>query len=71
MGRGNRFTCCRLCKGPDPEPDRTVPIRLAAKVNALGLRQISCESMHPRDPQSRPLEFNLRPHEDGSAAMRN
>ena len=63
-------TIIRTYTGPDGGPDRTVPIRLAAKVNVLGLLQISCESMDPRTPQSWPLEFNLRPHELGSAAAR-
>ena len=51
-----------------PGPTGTVPVRLAAKMNALGLLQISCVSTDPRMPQSWPLEFNLRPHEHGRAA---
>ena len=47
-----------------------MPVRLAAKMNALGLLQISCVSTDPLIPQSWPLEFNLRPHEHGSAAAR-
>ena len=34
-----------------------------AKVNELGLLQVSCRSLAPDIPQSWPLEFNLRPHE--------
>jgi molecular chaperone DnaK (HSP70) len=64
-------TIIRTPNGPDAEPDRTVPVRLAAKINALGLLQISCVSKDPLIPQSWPLEFNLRPHERGSAATRN
>jgi len=64
-------TIIRTPNGPDAAPDRTVPVRLAAKINALGLLQISCVSKDPLIPQSWPLEFNLRPHERGSAAMRN
>ena len=52
----------------DAGPDRSVPVRLAAKMNALGLLQISCVSTDPPTPQSWPLEFNLRPHEQGNAA---
>ena len=61
-------TIIRTANGPDAGPDRTVPVRLAAKMNALGLLQISCVSTDPLTPQSWPLEFNLRPHEHGSAA---
>lgn len=55
-----------------PEPSRpgtsqTVPVRLAAKMNALGLLQVSCFSADPTIQQSWPLEFNLRPHERGGA----
>ena len=58
-------TIIRTANGPDAGSDRTVPVRLAAKMNALGLLQISCVSMDPLTPQSWPLEFNLRPHEHG------
>jgi molecular chaperone DnaK (HSP70) len=54
--------------GPDARPDRTVPVRLAAKMNTLGLLQISCVSTDPLTPQSWPLEFNLRPHECSNGA---
>ena len=63
-------TIIRTAHGADAGPDRTVPVRLAAKMNALGLLQISCVGTDPRSPQSWPLEFNLRPHEQGSAAAR-
>jgi hypothetical protein len=43
----------------------TVPVRLLAKMNALGLLQVSCVSADPERPQSWPLEFNLRPQEHG------
>ena len=43
----------------------TLPVRLVAKMNALGLLQIACVSADPETPQSWPLEFNLRPHEPG------
>jgi molecular chaperone DnaK (HSP70) len=46
---------------------RTIPVRLAARVNALGLLQVSCVSADLAIQQSWPLEFNLRPHEQDSA----
>jgi molecular chaperone DnaK (HSP70) len=63
-------TIIRSVDGPDAGPERTVPVRLVAKMNALGLLQISCVSLDLLAPQSWPLEFNLRPHEHGSAAAR-
>ena len=60
-------TIIRTGGGPDVGPDRTVPVRLAAKMNALGLLQISCVSTDPLTPRSWPLEFNLRPHEHNRA----
>ena len=63
-------TIIRTAHGADAGPDRTVPVRLAAKTNALGLLQISCVGTDPQTPQSWPLEFNLRPHEQGNAAAR-
>jgi molecular chaperone DnaK (HSP70) len=63
-------TIIRTACGAEAGPDRTVPIRLAAKLNALGLLQISCVGTDPRTPQSWPLEFNLRPDEGGRAATR-
>jgi molecular chaperone DnaK (HSP70) len=63
-------TIIRTAIGGDAGSDRTVPVRLAAKMNALGLLQISCVGTDPQAPQSWPLEFNLRPHEHGSAAAR-
>jgi molecular chaperone DnaK (HSP70) len=47
--------------------DRSVRVRLAAKMNALGLLQISCVSADPSLQQSWPLEFNLRPQEQSNA----
>ena len=63
-------TIIRTAHGADVGSDRTVPVRLAAKTNALGLLQISCVGTDPQTPQSWPLEFNLRPHEQGGAAAR-
>ena len=63
-------TIIRTAHGADAGPDRTVPVRLAAKMNALGLLQISCVGTDAQTPRSWPLEFNLRPHEHGRAAAR-
>ena len=46
----------------------TIPVALNARVNELGLLQVSCRSLAPNIPQSWPLEFNLRPHERDLAA---
>ena len=46
--------------------DRHVPVRLAAKMNALGLLQVSCVSTDPSVQQSWPLEFNLRAQEQSN-----
>ena len=68
VGPRKRLTRCCPCRrssertnGPDAGLDRTVSVRLAAKMNALGLLQISCVSMDPLIQQAWPLEFNLRP----------
>jgi molecular chaperone DnaK (HSP70) len=54
----------------DPsEPGTTVPVRLVARMNALGLLQISCVSSDPANQQSWPLEFNLRLQDEGSAGV--
>jgi molecular chaperone DnaK (HSP70) len=63
-------TIIRTAHKADAGPDRTVPVRLAAKMDALGLLQISCVGTDPQTPQSWPLEFDLRPNEHGSAAAR-
>jgi molecular chaperone DnaK (HSP70) len=59
-------TIIRTANGQDGS-DRSVPVRLAAKMNALGLLQISCVSTDPSIQQSWPLEFNLRPQEQSNA----
>jgi len=56
------------------EPSRrgtsgTMPVRLVARMNALGLLQISCVSADPACRQSWPLEFNMRPHDQGGAGV--
>ena len=63
-------TIIRTDDRPDAGLDRTVSVRLAAKMNALGLLQISCVSIDPLTPQAWPLEFNLRPHELRTATAR-
>jgi molecular chaperone DnaK (HSP70) len=44
-----------------------LPVRLSTTMNELGLLQVRCVSTNPRVPQSWPLEFNLRPHENDTA----
>jgi hypothetical protein len=63
-------TFIRTAHGADVGSDRTVPVRLAAKMNAVGLLQISCVGTDPQAPQAWPLEFNLRQHEQDGAAVR-
>ena len=63
-------TIIRMTHPIDAGPIRTVPVRLAAKMNALGLLQISCVGTDAQIPQFWPLEFNLRPHEHGGAVAR-
>jgi molecular chaperone DnaK (HSP70) len=59
-------TIIKLADQPATETMRTLPVRLKAKMNELGLLQVSCVSADPRIRQSWPLEFNLRPHEQDS-----
>ena len=47
------------------EDDR-VPVTLTARMNELGLLQVACVSADPSQPESWPLEFNLRQHEPGN-----
>ena len=52
-----------------PGTTATLPVKLIASANELGLLQVSFVSTDPLIRQSWPLEFNLRPHEqDGPAA---
>jgi molecular chaperone DnaK (HSP70) len=50
------------------ELPRTIPVTLNAKVNELGLLQVSCRSLTRGIRQCWPLEFALRPHEGGGPA---
>src|SRR5262249_1992417 len=59
-------TIIRTANGQGGSEGR-VPVRLAAKMNTLGLLQISCVSTGPSIPQSWPVEFNLRPQEQSNA----
>ena len=54
--------------GAADDGGRTVPVTLTAKLNELGLLQVSCVGSDPGAAQSWPLEFNLRPHEHGPSA---
>jgi molecular chaperone DnaK (HSP70) len=45
----------------------SLPVRLVARMNALGLLQISCVSADPGNQKSWPLEFNMRPHDPEGA----
>ena len=56
----------KLADQPATETMRTLPVRLKAKMNELGLLQVACVSADRNIRQSWPLEFNLRPHEQDS-----
>ena len=45
------------------ETESVIPVALDAKVNELGLLQVSCRSLAPDVLHAWPLEFNLRPLE--------
>lgn len=61
-------TIATVARPTSGELASTIPVALNAKVNELGLLQVSCRGLAPDIPQSWPLEFNLRPHERGLAA---
>ena len=46
-----------------------MPVSLVARMNALGLLQISCISAAPGSGQSWPLEFNMRLHEQDGVSV--
>ena len=46
-----------------------MPVNLVARMNALGLLQISCISAASGSQQSWPLEFNMRLHNQGDASV--
>jgi hypothetical protein len=55
-------------EGSSADATSTVPVALNARLNELGLLQVSCRSQVRRIRQSWPLEFNLRPHGGDLAA---
>jgi DNA-K related protein len=62
-------TIVRTAEPSRPGTRGSLPVRLVARMNALGLLQISCVSAAPGNQQSWPLEFNMRPHDhDGVGA---
>jgi len=56
-------TVARIEKSASRELGRTIPVTLTARLNELGLLQVSCRSTDPRIRQSWPLDFDLRRHE--------
>jgi molecular chaperone DnaK (HSP70) len=61
-----------IVRTADPSPagtGGTLPVRLVARMNALGLLEISCVSAEPGSQQSWPLEFNMRLHNQGGASV--
>jgi len=63
-------TIARTDETPRDDASRTVPVRLVAKMNALGLLQISVVSADPALARSWPLEFDLRAHDPGAGTSR-
>jgi molecular chaperone DnaK (HSP70) len=62
-------TIVRTAEPSRSETSGSLPVRLVARMNALGLLQVSCVSADPGSQQSWPLEFNVRPHDqDGAGA---
>jgi molecular chaperone DnaK (HSP70) len=55
-------TIARVDKAANRESERAIPVILTARLNELGLLQVSCRSTHPRIRQSLPLDFDLRRH---------
>ena len=53
----------------EAEGNSTIPVVLNARINELGLLQLSCRSLATHMPQSWPLEFNLRPQEGGTSPV--
>ncbi len=61
-------TVATLARPPSGKSAETIPVALSAKVNELGLLQLSCRSLAADIAQSWPLEFNLRPQERAAVA---
>jgi molecular chaperone DnaK (HSP70) len=64
-------TVIKLADSASGETFNTLPVKLAASANALGLLHVSCVSTDHRVEQSWPLEFNLRPHEHDGQPLRS
>ena len=62
-------TVIRSAKPSPAGTSGTVPVNLVARMNALGLLQISCISAASGSQQSWPLEFNMRLHNQGDASV--
>lgn len=63
-------TVLRLPENAAIGRSQSIPVTLTAKLNELGLLQVSCHSADAKLRQEWPLEFNLRPHEqDGEASV--
>jgi hypothetical protein len=62
-------TIVRTAEPNRPGAGGTLPVQLVAKMNALGLLQVSCVSADPAHQQDWPLEFDLRPHDPTAAAL--
>ncbi|MDC0502749.1 hsp70 family protein [bacterium] len=61
-------TVARLDEKKKPESGQ-IPVRLSARMNALGLLQVSCESMLAGVEATWPLDFNLRAVTVGSTDL--
>src|SRR4029077_4581142 len=62
-------TIIRSAEPPPAGTNGALPVSLVARMNALGLLQISCISAAPGSQQSWPLEFNMRLHDEGGASV--
>ena len=60
-------TVARLSEGMAKPERGQIPVRLRTRINALGLLQVSCESLLEDLQASWPLDFNLRAVTVGSA----
>jgi molecular chaperone DnaK (HSP70) len=60
-------TIVRMAEPSRLETGGILPVHLTARMNALGLLQISCVSADPGIQKSWPLEFNIREHVQGAA----
>jgi molecular chaperone DnaK (HSP70) len=58
-------TVAKLDDAARSEAGRTLPITLTAKLSELGLLQVACRSAEPGIRRSWPLDFDLRPHQQG------